>query len=65
MDRVRRHVKTNSVLRLHRTGQKFTKTFNVHSSLTEKIHEDQQQFRHHGHRRPTEVVLTSLYSKIQ
>ena len=41
-----------------KTGQKFIETYIVHSSLTEKIHEDQQQFRHHGHHQHTEVVLT-------
>ena len=58
------YVKKNSVLKLHTEPDRNSqKTFTVHSSLTEKIHEDQQQFRHHGHRRLTEVVLTSLYSK--
>ena len=42
----------------YKSGQKFIETYIVHSSLTEKIHEDQQQFRHHDHHRHTEVVLT-------
>ena len=44
----------------YNSGKKFIKTYIVHSSLTEKIHEDQQQFRHHGHHRHTEVVLMNV-----